>query len=537
MKNPLQKNTMFSLLFILLLFISLTGVSSATFNNTSSTEDIQKFIDNNSSDNKLILDGKFNNLSTLNINRPMKISGNNNAIITKSSSNTSNILFNITVPNVIIENLMIKGYDKAIFSNKGNITIQNNQIYSTNVAIDIDNHDEDISGVIIKNNKISTIETYSYGISLYGYNGAVRNNNITNNIIETFDDSSIGIDVNSMYGIVNNNNIYGNTIRTKGIYAYGIRLNGGYTTASNNNLYENNIYTKGRASNGIYIYAWLNNSYNKIYNNIIQIDDWADGIALNSILNSVINNIDIFSNDIIVKDRGIYIYADNISGLNVSYNRIISENLIIELSSKSIDRTDSENRFFANWLGTNNPDISKIININMINYYVFNVTLKTNKNYVGDNWIFDYKFILNDTNDTGDLDKLPTFNTIFTDDKDNILRTVLAKSGLVYVPINKNVNNMSLSLTIDNQTFLFYVSSEEKPSSNSTPTIPPKPTPTPMPTPTQEPIDKNQTNNINKNSKTINNPTTYASMKSTGIPFIVILLLLNSIGLIIRKKQ
>ena len=74
--NVMQKSILIACT-IFLVFLSLATASSATFNNTSTTGDIQNFINNKATDKELILDGEFNNLSTLQINRSLKISGMN----------------------------------------------------------------------------------------------------------------------------------------------------------------------------------------------------------------------------------------------------------------------------------------------------------------------------------------------------------------------------------------------------------------------------------------------------------------------------
>jgi len=95
--------------FLVLVFLSLSSVTSADVIVTGSntTTEIQSIISGGTED--IVLEGNFNNLSTLNINRSIKISGNN-AIITRNSSVSGSLtLFNITASNVIIENLIIRG--------------------------------------------------------------------------------------------------------------------------------------------------------------------------------------------------------------------------------------------------------------------------------------------------------------------------------------------------------------------------------------------------------------------------------------------
>ena len=376
----MQSYIFFIVLFLILILSSVSSVNSAeiTVTSTYTTSQIQSLISTTTDD--IIFEGEFNNLSKLNINRSIKISGKN-ATIVRNTSDTNNALFNITSSNVAIENLTIRGYNKTIFSNESNLSIQYNQITTNGVAINITTNSS-LNTIIIKNNTITTNRSNAHGIYLYVINGSLENSSILYNTISTL--GAHGIHLQTDHGNAKNNNIYGNTIKTNGSESRGVSLYANTGVVINNNISYNNINTTGSNSFGIYLFAFtyeMNNT--TICGNDINVSSTAIRVGGGAATTSTINN------------------------LNISYNRIISNNIFInftEAGGHGVNNTVS-----ANWFGNNTPEMNKIIGINVLSYYVVNATPYKNNGIVGENWLINYTFYLNNTNNSGEFNKLPLF--------------------------------------------------------------------------------------------------------------------------------
>ena len=123
------------LTLILVLFVMVSAVSAANFTNTDTVNnDIQNFINNDTTDDTEIIlnDGDYYNLLNLNITRNLTIRGNGQVNIIGPGTGT---LFNITSANVNIINLNISGYTTAIQSNNGNIQVIGNNISTSDHSI------------------------------------------------------------------------------------------------------------------------------------------------------------------------------------------------------------------------------------------------------------------------------------------------------------------------------------------------------------------------------------------------------------------
>ncbi|MCL2156730.1 MAG: Ig-like domain-containing protein [Methanobrevibacter sp.] len=377
----MQSYIFFITLFLILLLSSLSMVSSAeiTVTGTNTTSEIQNIISSTTDD--LIFEGSFDNLSPLNINRSIKISGIN-ATITRNTSLTGNLtLFNIDSPNVTIDNLTIRGYNGAIYANTSYIQILNNQITTTGTAINITTN-SDLNNIIIKNNTISTSRANAHGVFLLANIDNLENNSILDNTIST--PNAHGIHLQTEHGNINNNNISGNTIKVNGTDARGVSLYGRTGVVINNSVSNNYINSIGSSSYGIYLYTF---TYE-------------------------MNNTLIYGNDINATNTGIRVGGgtagtSKINNLNISYNRILSDNIFIyfiESGGHGVDNTAS-----ANWFGNNTPDMTKIIGLNVLSYYVVNATPYKTNGMVGEDWLINYTFYLNNTNNSGDYNKLPFF--------------------------------------------------------------------------------------------------------------------------------
>jgi len=296
----------FSAVLTLLVFmLCVSGVSAANFDSSSTSSDIQNFID--STDNDFVINftlGTENsNLKDLNITKNMTIIGNG-AIL---SSDNGGTLFYVSSPNVKIFNLTIIGYDTAINSSSKNVQIVGNNISTNKMSIIFEG--EDSTGILIENNTIISgwhgvflmplLETSHVDITF-------NNNNITSTSNDAvFLASSFGNVILNFY----NNNISG--------------ANGGVQIGlfqCNNiiNFINNNI--TGTNEHGVYLYTdESNNTITFTNNKIISLDYygiWFTIIECSSIIN--------FTNNIISGAPGVYIDAGESNNTITFTNNTIS---------------------------------------------------------------------------------------------------------------------------------------------------------------------------------------------------------------------
>ena len=535
----------FGLIFICLamLLLSLSAVSAAevivTGNNN--TDQIQSII--TGTNNDIVFQGAFNNLSTLNITRSIKISGDN-AVITRNNSTNNNLtLFNITAQNVIIENLVIKGYNATIVSNSGDILLQNNHITSSFTAINITSS-RDLNNVQIKNNYLSTSRTTGDAIFLSSSSGSVYNNIISGNTIKTEVGNSAGVNMSSNTGNLYNNVISDNVITTTstGSGSHGIYLRTNTGKLINNIVYRNNITT--RSAHGVYIFVATgtleNNNIN--FNNIkftVSTQTNSSGIFMNAqpgnmsnnnvsnnniegflnhatggvrgidlhvnsanhimIGNTISNNnitlsnitLDynyahsygilvyawcaygndtaIYGNNIVVNCTAIRVGASSgtINNLNISYNRILTNGMFITLDKTGAGSIGVNNTASANWFGNNSPAMNKFIAIDVLSYYVVTATALKNTGLVGENWIINYGFYLNNSDDRGDFDKLPFFLAKLEEVGILVDERIAYETGMWNIAI-ENPTIRDFYIVLDYETILFNGFSSDKGQSNIT---------------------------------------------------------------------
>ncbi|MBZ9570717.1 hypothetical protein KQY27_04045 [Methanobrevibacter sp. TMH8] len=213
--NPHLKFVAFVIFFVCF-FAIVSSVSAASFNSSSSSSDIQNFINTGSGDDDIVLEeGDYiDTLYNLNVSRKVNIKSNGQVNI---KSNTGGTLFNITARNVQILNLNISGYQTAIYSNTGGLSVIGNNITTIDSSINIDGSG-DLSGISLENNTIiSSVSSSTYGAVYVNANSGstvgilVKNNNITaNNPTNSY---GMGFNVaycdNSLF--FENNNITGNS--------------------------------------------------------------------------------------------------------------------------------------------------------------------------------------------------------------------------------------------------------------------------------------------------------------------------------------
>lgn len=87
----------------------------------------------------------------------------------------------------------------------------------------------------------------------------------------------------------------------------------------------------------------------------------------------------------------------------------------------------------------------------MTSYYVVNAIVITNSSFVGGNWVIEYKFYLNNTNDQGNIDKLPLFTLFIYNFSNNQIsnRTAVENGNWTIATSETIVEN--LYMLLDNQ--------------------------------------------------------------------------------------
>ena len=273
------------LLFGLVIFSLISGVNAITFNEGSSSSDIQNFINNDKDDTIIFNAGTYNNLKDLNITRTVSITSNGRVNIIGNGGT----LFNVTASNVIISNLNINGYQTAIRSNSSKISIIGNNITTTDISIYCTGSNS-IDITLENNNIISSHKQYGSG---------------------AFYVKSPLFSVNKIHMKGNNISAIGN-----GDYSTGVWLDLGiewYETGNIENtliLENNNISGSGYAD--IHISAGHSKNNMQFTNNYFEgsrkdIWDYAVDIAASG----GNNKINFINNTIIGPNcHGLYIYGD-----------------------------------------------------------------------------------------------------------------------------------------------------------------------------------------------------------------------------------
>ena len=317
---------------ILCFFALLSGVSAKNFNNTSTNTEIQDFISNQAeTDNEIVFDaGNYSGLSNLNISRSIRISTNGTVNIQGTGT-----LFNITATNVQILKLNITGYETAVKSNTGNLSIIGCSITTNLVSIHLSGNS--LTDISLENNTI--ISSSSSG-AVYLTSGTGTNVNISfmnNNIRNrgTYYGYGVFFNVSSEVNSPNVNCINFNNNNISGGYGVYILANN-----SNNiiNITNNNI--SGESYYGVYLVASTSSNNISVNNNNIS---GYYGLYLN-VDNSTNTLLEFVGNIIISTSNyyyGMYIYipssssSRNITGLSIINNTIRATSYGIYFSTSS----------------------------------------------------------------------------------------------------------------------------------------------------------------------------------------------------------
>lgn len=318
MKNLIVNKHILPIILIILAFLclfSLSSISAGTYNLTdsNSTNDIQSVIDNeNDSDLVINLDDGDYNFDQINISRNTTIIGKSKNGVKISGTGT---LFNITASNVKFINLTISGYQTAMRSNTGKLSVIGCDISTSGISIYVDGSG-DLSGISIENNTIiSSIGTnYRGAVYIYACDSTVgvsiKNNNILANA-----GSGDGLRMDVRYCnnsiIIENNNITGAHDGID-IDAYN----------SNNTLTLTNNNITGSSRYGLYFYSGYANSTLTINNN--KITSVQDGFYIRDGSSGYNNmSIKITNNDITSTTYAVYLSSPN-SNNNIT---VINNNL------------------------------------------------------------------------------------------------------------------------------------------------------------------------------------------------------------------
>ncbi len=335
----------------LIIFSLISGVSAKEFNENSSSNDIQSFINNSTQqDNTIILNaGNYDKLKNLNITRSVNISSKGQVNI----KGNGGILFNITAKDIIINKLNISGYQTAIRSNTGGISVGDCNISTSDISVHFTG--SNLIDISLENNTIiSSISNKEAGaIYINAKDGStvyisLRNNNITAN------GSKNSIGVNFYAFLCNNKFIFENNNITGivGIYLYG-QYSENNIRLINNNINGNNINGNfmdiSNCDDGVNFELLYGNNNLTLTNN--NITSKLDAVFL-SLLGSK-NNINFTNNNFKGYEGGI-----TISEFQTDLNITLNNNNIIGISIDGL------------WIagGSNNITLN-LANNNITGYY------------------------------------------------------------------------------------------------------------------------------------------------------------------------
>ena len=288
-----------------LLFLScLSTVSAKDFTQTTTSKDVQDFIDNTTTqDNIVNLQTGNYSLKELNINRNLTIRASNDSAIVNIKGDGTSTLFNVKSQGVIIQNLNIIDFGVAINSSSDKLTVKNNKITHTHIM-------NNTTGVIITNS----------------------DNVIENNLINTTKDSIV-LNIGSFSNNISTNIIKNNTIISWQTYA--IYSN---TTGNIENLYIEDNYLKSTGYTVIFITCENITNFD-FKNNIVRSESEDSSKTIIDIkFQYNVENMEIINNDIHSNwtVTGITITTSNLSIISNMKNINIKDNIIYAASGSIV---------------------------------------------------------------------------------------------------------------------------------------------------------------------------------------------------------
>lgn len=419
-----------SFLAIFIMTAGINGVSAKDFNTSSTSDEIQSFIDSEDSDNIISLDEGNYTLKDLNITRNVTFKSKNNGVVNFKGDGTYN-LFNIKSNNVTIDGLNIIDYKIAIYSTANYLTVQNCKITTTNkylynttgivinitnnitnnIINNITNNGSNGSGdTYLKNNIIeSNVINVKYEAVIFNINSTngeiacIENNTIKNNTLESWASSPIYLNNPAN---IRSLKIEFNTFNGSGTAIYLSSENITDITISNNNITFNGEH--GTIINISFIYNARNIQI--IDNNLSTTSD-AIGVTISSkYRGSVINTTKMtnitFNNNKIQNQGTFAIIIDNnfgsIEGIYLNQNKMRGFNLV----TVYMDGINITNNNFSS-----RNEFTKIENyihwgalVSLTNFYVANNTFNDILVYLRGNGSINNNCFTNFTfiNNTGD---------------------------------------------------------------------------------------------------------------------------------------
>lgn len=431
MKKKLTK-ILFITIILTMFLITISATSAAEHNITNSTDGgLNRIVTNaNSEDTINLAEGIYNNnVTNITIDKNITLIGKNPETTIIDAEKLGRI-FNITS----------KGYLTLI-----NITLTNGYVNGSGV----NGH-----GGIIYNNGSLTIDKCIFMDNNASEFGGAINNQAGNLIIKdsTFKNNwgDDGSAIASVFGyinitntsFINNNGGFGGAIRSAGA--------GSELYVKNCSFINNKGYAGGAINNN-------GDSYAKIIDCIfINNTGTIGGAIINAGLFDIINST--FINNTANYGGVIYNEEDmNVIGCNIfnnsnaimnTYNGIINLNYnrIFNNTNYDIVNYVTANADY-NWWGTNNLDMTKIINLELNNYFVMNVVNLTSLDSNG-TVTFKYTFKLNNSQNA-DNALLPYFVTkVYTNHSNNVYTSFDARFNKTF-DVTLNTNGDVLYIFID----------------------------------------------------------------------------------------
>ena len=243
-------------------------------------------------------------------------------------------------------------------------------------------------------------------------------------------------------------------------------------------------------------------------------------------------SIKIQGSNIINNTKGIYINS-SLADAIINYNRIFDN------SDYDLENNGGAVNADINWWGLNNPNMGKILGVNLNNYFVMNVTNTTALESKGD-VTFSYRFRLNDGGTSNNV-LLPYFIT-------NVYTNLTSSAVASFDARFDNTFNVNLKST--GAVLYTFITDEEIQSlrgevamgGNNVPAVPDtvnsgNNTDSNNPLTSSVDSDNPSTSDVDSDDiETSNDSIAKAGMKETGIPINIVLGILSILGILFTRK-
>ncbi|WP_297898048.1 hypothetical protein [Methanobrevibacter sp.] len=457
---------------------------------------------------------------------------NNSGLTAGGGAIKNNLCRNMTISNsTFIDNIDSYEGGGAIFNSGSNITIENSN-FTNNKA---ENGDSNMGGGgAIYNNGYMAIINSNFINNTAEKDGGAIHNKFTENVII----------INSTF------------INNKAINGGGIFSNGSINMTILNSAFINNI----AENNGSAIYnteyafsdEWFP-EFSMIYNSSMHIknSNFTNNNRSNiyNTGNITINNSNFTKNDLaIYTEKNTNISSSSIfnnyqgisinsgaENIQINYNRIFNNT---NTTNYNLNTNSPNINIDYNWWGSNFNPNSKISGTIVNNYYtiIFEEIKAKNFSILG-NLTFKSIVVLNSTFNTFGSENLPDMNIDVYNN--NIFISEYSINDLINLNIPIGENNILFVLDNENYKYLIINNNITDKSNSNNPTDPINTTKSNITAnnPNENIGYNNNLNSSNENKDYYKKTIAAAKMKKTGLPIIVIfLILLSSLGLIFWKK-